>query len=74
MIPLNRVTFSNRIDIGIFLLFLELCLPHEKIGFKRALYDDFGVEDAEKTLVAVYSILINSMPVPEKEDYSSPVL
>lgn len=31
MMPVGRVTYSNRIDIGIFLLFLEVCLAHEHI-------------------------------------------
>ena len=56
MMPVNRVVFSNRIDIGIFLLFLDLCLKHEKIKAEKFLYDDFTNEDAEKTLVAVYKI------------------
>lgn len=57
MMPVHRVTFSNRIDMGIFLLFLDVCLAHEHINFERTLYDDCGEEDAEKTLAAIYSIL-----------------
>lgn len=57
MMPVHRVTFSNRIDMGIFLLFLDVRLAHEHISFERTLYDDCGEEDAEKTLAAIYSIL-----------------
>lgn len=56
MVPVHRVTYTNRIDIGIFLLFLEVCLAHENIGFERTVYDDYGEEDLEKTLVATYVI------------------
>lgn len=52
IMPADRVTYYNKIDIGIFLLFLELCLKQHGIGFQRTLYTDTG--DAEKTLAAVY--------------------
>lgn len=52
IMPADRVTDYNRIDIGIFLLYLEACMDHEKISFTRTLYPDTG--DEEKTLVAVY--------------------
>ena len=52
IMPVAMVTHYNRIDIGIFLLFLELCLEHEGIGFERTLLPDTG--DEEKTLIAVY--------------------
>lgn len=58
MMPVHRVTFSNRIDIGIFLLFLDLCFAHENIEYERTLHDDFGEEDPEKALVATYKINI----------------
>lgn len=50
--PADRVTFYNRMDIGIFLLYLEVCMDHEHISFTRTLYPDTG--DEEKTLAAVY--------------------
>ena len=52
--PAAMVMHYNRIDIGIFLLFLELCLEHEGIGFERTLLPDTG--DEEKTLIAVYQL------------------
>lgn len=52
IMPADRVSFYNRIDTGIFLLFLEVCMEHEEIRYKRALHADSG--DEEKTLVASY--------------------
>lgn len=52
IMPADRVTDYNRIDIGIFLLYLEVCMDHAGIPFARTLYPDTG--DAEKTLAAVY--------------------
>ena len=52
IMPADRVAYYNRIDFGIFLLFLEACMDHDHISFMRTLYSDTG--DEEKTLVAVY--------------------
>lgn len=52
IMPSDRVSFYNRIDIGIFMLFLEICMEHEGIQYERTLYADSG--DEEKTLVASY--------------------
>ncbi len=49
----SRIIHYNRMDIGIFLCFLELCLEHEGAVYGRTLYPDGGGTD-EKTLVAVY--------------------
>ncbi|MGN0976525.1 MAG: nitroreductase family protein [Faecousia sp.] len=54
IMPADKVEYYNRIDIGIFLLFLEVCLNHHQIGFDRVLCED--PQDAEKTLTAVYTI------------------
>lgn len=40
MMPADKVAYYNRIDIGIFLLFLKLCLKHSHIAFERTLYED----------------------------------
>lgn len=53
IIPPPKVPFYNRIDMGIFLCFLELCLEHEGIAFERALVCDSGKKE-ELTLNAVY--------------------
>lgn len=52
IIPENKIAFFNRIDIGIFLCFLELNLDHENIHYKRELFLDSG--EANNTLVAKY--------------------
>ena len=57
MMPVNRVTFSNRIDMGIFILFLDVCLAHENYRFEKTLFADCGDAEDEKTLFAAYTIL-----------------
>ena len=52
--PADKVSFYNRIDIGIFLLILEVCLKHEGIVFERTLFED--KQEEEKNLVAIYAI------------------
>ncbi|MDO4293627.1 MAG: nitroreductase family protein [Eubacteriales bacterium] len=55
ILPMAKISFYNRIDIGIFMCFLELCLAHEGIGFERECYADDG-SDSEKTFAAVYRL------------------
>lgn len=57
IMPAAKVAYYNRIDIGIFLYFLELCLKHSSIGFERTLYSDLSNDEVEKTAVAVYKII-----------------
>ena len=55
IMPKDRVTYYNRIDMGIFLLFLELCLRHEALPYRRELFTDPG-DDREETLNAIYTL------------------
>lgn len=55
MMPAKKVMFYNKIDIGIFILFLELCLKHEKISYKLHLISDSS--DEKVNLVARYRII-----------------
>lgn len=55
--PVDKVSFYNQIDMGIYLYFLELCLLHERISFQLELKHDKGL-DEEKTLYAVYQISV----------------
>ena len=55
IMPAEMVSFYNRIDMGIMMCFLELCLGHEGISFERTLFTDDGT-DAELTLNAEYSL------------------
>ena len=53
IMPSDMVSFYNRIDIGIFLCFMDICLNHCGIGYKRELYFDDGRDD-EYVINAVY--------------------
>lgn len=55
IMPIDKVSFYNQIDIGIFLCFLELCLEHEEIKYEKECYIDMG-KDIEKILVAKYNL------------------
>ena len=52
--PADKVAYYNRIDMGIFLCFLELCLKHEKIAFERKLFEDMSDDEREETAFAEY--------------------
>lgn len=54
IMPADKVSWYNRIDIGIFLLFLEVCMEHESLAFERTLLADSREE--EKNLVAIYAV------------------
>ena len=55
IMPRDRVIYYNQIDIGIFLCFLELCLGHNNLNYKKELFIE---EDHEKenNLTAIYYI------------------
>ncbi len=53
IMPSSKVPFYNRIDMGIFLCFLDLCLQHNKVKYEVELFTD-NSDDAEQTLTAVY--------------------
>jgi len=55
IMPAAKVSFYNRIDIGIFICFMDICLEHCGIGFEKKLYPDDG-EDKEFVLNAVYRL------------------
>lgn len=55
IMPKDRVSYYNRIDLGIFLLFMELCLRHEALPYRRELFVDPG-DDREETLNAIYTL------------------
>ncbi len=47
--------YMNRIDMGIYLCILELCLKHQKIPYTMQFHPDEGA-DAEKTLAATIAL------------------
>ncbi len=51
----ERAKFFNRIDMGIYLCILELCLKHEDVDYAVALHTDPG-DDSEKTRVATITL------------------
>jgi len=56
IMPADKVAYYNRIDIGIFLAFLEVCLNHDKIKFERELFVDNTDDTSEEVLVAKYKV------------------
>ena len=56
IMPAAAVAYYNRIDIGIYLCFLELCLTEKEIGFSRQLFPDDAGDDTEYSKVAEYSV------------------
>ena len=55
IMPADMVSYYNRIDIGIFLCFIEICLEHIGINYERKLYSDDG-RNNELTLNAKYKL------------------
>lgn len=55
IMPADAVSYYNRIDMGICLCILEICMIQKEIGFARKLFIDNG-SDAELTKVAEYTI------------------
>ena len=56
IMPADKVSFYNRIDIGIFICFMDICLGHNGIGFEKTLYSDAGDDDKELALNAKYRL------------------
>lgn len=50
IMAVHKVTYQNLIDIGIFILFLSLCLKHNGITHSIEMYDDHSENDDEMTL------------------------
>ena len=45
IMPARMVSFYNRIDIGIFICFMDICLEHSGICFEKTLYSDDGGDE-----------------------------
>lgn len=56
IMPINAVTYFNRIDIGIYLCILEICMYKKEIKFSRKLFIDQG-GDVKLSKVAEYTVL-----------------
>ena len=57
IMPADKVAFYNRIDFGIFLCFLELCLTEKGISFERELFTDTAEDECEEVLTAKYKLI-----------------
>lgn len=60
IMPAKAVSYYNRIDIGIYLCILELCMAHNDVNFERTLFLDDGT-DREYTKSAEYRIVKRQM-------------
>jgi len=56
VMPVNKVMFYNKIDIGIFLFVLEVCLKEKGISFDRQSSPDTDDSELEMSKVAVYAL------------------
>ena len=56
IMPVDKVRFYNKIDIGIFLLFLEICLAHDGSEFTDVQYTECAADYEERVLAAVYRL------------------
>ena len=56
IMPADKVAHYNRIDIGIFLCFLELCLIENDIAFEREFITDNADDETEEVLTAKYRL------------------
>lgn len=55
IMPADKVIYYNRIDIGIFLYILEICLENANYYYERKLFVDESEDNREFTLVAEYT-------------------
>lgn len=56
IMPADKVRYYNRIDIGIFMFFVETCLEHDGYAFDSVQYYEDEPDSVEKVLVAEYTI------------------
>ena len=54
IMPAAAVAYYNRIDIGIYLCILEICMAEKGLDYSRELFIDSPETEAEYTKVAVY--------------------
>ena len=55
IMPIDKVIYYNQIDMGIFLCFIELCLEHNSINYKRTLFVEED-HNGEYNLLSAYHI------------------
>lgn len=52
--PVVVTNYYNRIDVGIFLFILEICLNEQNYTYERSLFVDVATPKSDKTLIATY--------------------
>ena len=55
IMPIDKVNYYNKIDIGIYMFFIEICLKKENIEFEREIHIDNCNDETERNLNAVYN-------------------
>lgn len=60
IMPADKVRYYNRIDMGIFLFFLEVCLEHDGYAFESEQYYEDEPDNVETAVTARYVISRNS--------------
>lgn len=56
IMPKDKVNYYNRIDMGIFLCFMDICLEHYGYLYNKKLFTDSFEKDDEYTLAAEYEV------------------
>ena len=55
IMPAKAVSYYNRIDMGIYLCILEICMENSGIKFNRELFaDNGGEEELTKVLLSLF--------------------
>ncbi|MBR5280768.1 MAG: nitroreductase [Clostridia bacterium] len=55
IMPVHKVQYCNKIDMGIFLFMLEICLDYKNYTYDRILFTDTSDDSIEQTLIAKYT-------------------
>ena len=54
--PVDKIRYYNKIDIGIFLFLLEICLEHKGYSYTRIQFYEDASDEVERVVVAKYEI------------------
>ncbi|MCI5951191.1 MAG: nitroreductase [Anaerostipes sp.] len=56
IMPVDKVRYYNKIDIGIFLFLLEICLEHKGYSYTGIQFYEDASDEVERVVVAKYEI------------------
>ena len=54
--PVDKIRYYNKIDIGIFLFLLVTCLEHKGYSYKGIQFYEDASDEVERVVVAKYEI------------------